>query len=671
MKRPGPSLSAALLASGIALAGYAFTFARTVTLVDSGELILTSATFGVAHPPGIPLYTLLGFLFTRVPIGAVAARMACFSSLFGAAAAALVAGIVLELASASPDPRREALRGRRKRVPEGLPPQPLPAILPAVAAGLTFAFSITLWFYASVAEVYTLNIALVAAMWLLLLRWRREEIASPGSARAVRLLAAAAAAFGLGLCVHYVTVGLTFFAAAWLALRTAGRRLWTSRDLAWAAAAATAPLLLYGLLPIAAHGSSPLAWGNPDSVRRLFWHVSAKQYQVNLFAGTAQEAVAQLQRFGGWLLLEQTPLALLAAAAGLVWIRRRSRVLFWALSAIVVLDVAYTVNYDIAEDRDAYYLTTFLILAATAGVGLEWLVSWARSRRAALAATALCVIIPAASYALHFRQSTKRRDLVAHDYVANALVNVAPGGLLLTADWQFYSPYLYRRYFEGFRPDARVVNLNLLRRSWYVGKFLPNAYPEMMARAKGPAEGFLREVRPFEEGRPYDTARLDASFHALIEALISQHEPGPGAAMMLPAIDGVATRYEWVPQGLGVRLYADHGFHPDEPQSLELRTMRPGVYLDEVARGKVRGNYAAMSANRAKYLLVNGLASRARPWIDEAIAIDPESDRAWTLAGDLDAGLKRTAQARHDYEKAIELNPENADARRALATLGR
>src|SRR5947209_4580482 len=42
-----------------------------------------------------------------------------------------------------------------------------------VAVGLTFAFSITLWFYASVAEVYTLNIALFATVVYLMFRWQR------------------------------------------------------------------------------------------------------------------------------------------------------------------------------------------------------------------------------------------------------------------------------------------------------------------------------------------------------------------------------------------------------------------------------------------------------------------------------------------------------------------
>src|SRR5215471_13052444 len=71
-----PAFPVFLLTFGVALLGYWFTFARNVTLVDSGELILAAAELGVAHPPGTPLHSLLGHLFTLIPLGSIAARVA-------------------------------------------------------------------------------------------------------------------------------------------------------------------------------------------------------------------------------------------------------------------------------------------------------------------------------------------------------------------------------------------------------------------------------------------------------------------------------------------------------------------------------------------------------------------------------------------------------------------
>ena len=58
-----------LLVFVVTLGVYFLTLAPTVTLVDSGELILACHSLGIAHPPGFPLYVLIGHLFTRLPFG--------------------------------------------------------------------------------------------------------------------------------------------------------------------------------------------------------------------------------------------------------------------------------------------------------------------------------------------------------------------------------------------------------------------------------------------------------------------------------------------------------------------------------------------------------------------------------------------------------------------------
>ena len=45
---------------------YGLTLSPGVLPADSGEFQLVAATLGIAHPPGYPLYTLLGWAFTRL-----------------------------------------------------------------------------------------------------------------------------------------------------------------------------------------------------------------------------------------------------------------------------------------------------------------------------------------------------------------------------------------------------------------------------------------------------------------------------------------------------------------------------------------------------------------------------------------------------------------------------
>src|SRR5438105_4885440 len=54
---------------------YSWTLAPTVTLIDSGELIVVAYGLGVAHPPGFPLWVILAHLASLVPLGNVAVRI--------------------------------------------------------------------------------------------------------------------------------------------------------------------------------------------------------------------------------------------------------------------------------------------------------------------------------------------------------------------------------------------------------------------------------------------------------------------------------------------------------------------------------------------------------------------------------------------------------------------
>ena len=178
----------------IAIVLYARTLAPTVTLVDSGELIVAARTLGVAHPPGFPLYVLLAHLATLLPIGNIAARVNFASALFAALAAAGLTLVVAEamltstrLALRKDKSKKRDARGKRSKKPaqsikdsdeaeSSIGFRWITALAPCLAAGLLFAFSRTLWAYATIAEVYTLNTLLIVVIVFLMFRWRRESI---------------------------------------------------------------------------------------------------------------------------------------------------------------------------------------------------------------------------------------------------------------------------------------------------------------------------------------------------------------------------------------------------------------------------------------------------------------------------------------------------------------
>src|SRR5947207_14665092 len=160
----------------VALLLYCCTLAPTVTLTDSGELIVVAHGLGVAHPPGVPLWVMLAHLASLVPLGNVAVRINFSSALFAALASAMLTLVVAELiitASYLAASKRRK-RGTKKTEELGVTDRVVAA--PALGAGLLMAFSRTLWSYATITEVYALNALLIVVIFFLILRWRRRIV---------------------------------------------------------------------------------------------------------------------------------------------------------------------------------------------------------------------------------------------------------------------------------------------------------------------------------------------------------------------------------------------------------------------------------------------------------------------------------------------------------------
>jgi len=272
-----------------AFALYVKTLAPTVSFFDSGELIAAAATFGVAHPPGYPLYVALGWLFSHLPVGSVAYRLNLMSAVF-AAFAALMAYLVTYL----------VLKENTRQAEPAETPCPEQMLSPALAliAGLTFACSLTPWRQALSAEVYALNACLCGSIVALLLLWRRSQARpdltpnpSPkergdslpvgegrGGVCRLWLLYLVAYLFGVGFGNHQ-TIILFSIPAALLVLATAPRILRRPLPLALIALCFGLGLTIYGVIPLRAAANPPLNWGHATNWAQFRWLVLREGYK--------------------------------------------------------------------------------------------------------------------------------------------------------------------------------------------------------------------------------------------------------------------------------------------------------------------------------------------------------------------------------------------------------
>jgi tetratricopeptide (TPR) repeat protein len=146
------------VASMVSFAIYAWSAAPNVTLLDSGEFVVAAQHFGVPHPTGYPLWTLLNWTFLLLPLGNAAWEVAIFSGLCAAAAVGLCAALLSNI-------QRWYYGGQLVGRPRFLPH------LVALAFSLMLAFSQSMWSQAVIAEVYALHALLIAAFLTLCYSW--------------------------------------------------------------------------------------------------------------------------------------------------------------------------------------------------------------------------------------------------------------------------------------------------------------------------------------------------------------------------------------------------------------------------------------------------------------------------------------------------------------------
>ena len=645
----------------VALLLYSWTLAPTVTPTDSGELIVVARGLGIAHPPGVPLWIILAHLASLVPFGNIAQRINFSSALFAALACAMLTLVVAELIITASYLAAAKRRKRDTRKTEELRITHLVVAASALGAGLLMAFSRTLWSYATITEVYALNGLLIVIIFFLMLRWRRRivedrmHISTASNAGQVTshdaFLYSAALIFGLALGVHHVTVALTLPAIAVIVFRTQGVKFFISRRLVYAALISIGALVaVYAYLPFAAARSPVINWGHPRSLQEIWWHLTGRQYQV-YFSFKPEIVGEQFAEFCRMALREfgfpWVPLSLVLAFAGFADALKRDRTTFWFLLTIVIADLAYALSYEIAEDKDAYYLPAFISIAIAIGFGIRWLVRKTVSKslpgvKPSLAAAIAVLVVCTMALTANWPFNNRRQYFIAHDYVDNLLKAIAPNGLLLTLDWQVASPMFYAQEIEQLRPDAKVVDINLLRRSWYFD-YLKHAYPGLIERSRDKIDVFVENLKEWERDpgafarSPALTQRISTAFLEMIQSMVT-NESGVAPVYMTndllssDSVNGELTRwltqkYQLVPQGLVFNLADGQGFHDSPDVHLQIRGLADGTLRfgkGDPVNVKVLPVYANMLINRGRYLALFGQHERAIGAFEQALALNPD-----------------------------------------------
>ena len=169
---------------------YFFTAEPTVGFWDTGEYITTSAKLQVGHPPGAPLYQMLGaifsiFAFEKENIGFTMNLMSGFASAL--AISFMYWSIILILKKITDT--SEASINKQILISGS-----------ALVGSLAFAFTDTFWFSAVETEVYAMATLIMAVIFYLGLRWEADMHNSRGD----KWLLLICFVIGLSFGVHFM-----------------------------------------------------------------------------------------------------------------------------------------------------------------------------------------------------------------------------------------------------------------------------------------------------------------------------------------------------------------------------------------------------------------------------------------------------------------------------------
>lgn len=563
---------------------------------DPSEYIFVPHILGIAHPPGYALYTLIAKLWqTIVRVGTIAYRTNLLAAFAGAVIAALVYGTVWQMAvydpsTKTPDHNRESLAPFASPAPVLL--QRVRAIVPSLVAALSVMAGVDVWQHAiqSNAHIVTAMLAMLC-LFLLVCWWKSGND---------RWLYTAALAAGLSL-THHPILAFSFPAYGVFSLWVKPRLITQPRKLLTLAVCFGLGLSVMLYYPL----RGPSAPFNPlPTLDSVLIHVTARGLTVNLFPFGLRDQPTRLIVFWELLRLQYPLVTLLLAALGVGWLAKQQQKLLALFAVFLLFNLAFTLNT--IQDVLAYLMSSFVVVAVLAGVGLSALLQFATAliqktnhspQKSAgagvtktpsfnqwiVVAAAASFLVAPISTAVHNCSRVSLSDYRAGDDWVDAVFEQFVGKrqhAVLLAPWEALTPLWVAQYTQGRRLDPDDVKLVYIAATstnpWLEGVFAHwNEGPVYLADfRRGVWEGGGFRLRP--EGRwplwrvvgPGDVTTsqtpsilLNASAEGKVELLSYSLEPthlrpGEAAHLTLSMRAPITLTYYVMPFALvGDRVY--------------------------------------------------------------------------------------------------------------------
>ncbi len=521
---------------------YTTTLMPDVLPADSGEFQRVAASAGLAHPPGYPLYTMLGWLFTKLPLGPSPAwRVSFFSALTAAATVALVFQTARRMTG---------------------------SIWGGLAAALMLGSATTFWATGTQASIRPLTAFFTAlclhALTLYASRFTHHASQNNHRRSNDRYLVLFALSLSLGFTHHYAS--MIFPAVPFIVYLVLADPAILRRPRRWLKPAAAFALGLLVLLYLPLRGSPDLNLTTPSGFLHYFLGLG---FEGDMFAVSLFDRLAILPTL---LHFQFNTALLLASVIGAALLLRRDHKLALLLIGSFVIHTIIVLTYR-APQTVEYMMPAYVPLALLAAAPFST-ISNLRSHKVAglqvckfaslqvckFASLQVCrfavmiVVLVAGTFNLVSHLPSYVMLSQSHDAreYAETLLHDAPADAVVLSNWHWFTPMRYLQEVEGLRPDVSIeyvypegrslaknvvdrIEATILQRPVIVTDYYEQEYAQLPYRFEPLDQAFLVRAEP-NLALPHDLTPLDVTLGeqvALLGYRLESDETEPARPLVL------------------------------------------------------------------------------------------------------------------------------------------
>lgn len=605
---------------------YIHNLSRSVYGGDTGDFIASAATLGVPHPPGYPLFTFLGFLLTRINFLTPAFMVGLI-----AATSSALSVLVFYLISLSFTKNK----------------------LASFIASLVLSFNFLFWFYAEIAEVFSLNVLLMLVLLLFAVLFVREKMD--------KYFFALSFFVGLSLTNHQ-TIILIFPTILIIIFKDLLQLLKTPKNFLKALLFFALGFSVYLYVPVANLFNPKINWitvNDLHSFLRLFLRSDYGTFNAGPFLpGDLVERITVVRIYLKDLVYQLTIPVVVLSIAGFVFYLKKNKKIFLSLLLGFLLSGPLFIAYADFPLSNSFYVGVnerFLVMSSVILLlflpfGLSWAGDLSEKLFNKKTYKALFIgiflIIPFSLFYYNLPKTDLSKVSVGDDFAYDYL-NFLPKNtfLVMGGDTPLLNVW-YVHYALGVRKDVMVVNINQLINDKY----------------------YLSQRNEYLKKNPKDEKNVNLRLKVF--EYIASKRPVYSYDPLLPI--GNFDKISWVPYGLVVRLYLPTDTLPKEEDYLRktayvwgnmqyiknLRKQENLLALGSASISDIPSQYANSLLLAGDYVLSKYEDKKtAVSFFENATKTSPDYYRDYQILGIYYLSENNCMKAKENLEKAITIYP--------------